>query len=67
MNKKIIILSHCILNEYSKVKGYDKDENYEPNTLDFMKMLMENNIGIIQLPCPETTCYGLKRWGHVKD
>ena len=28
---------------------------------------MENNIGIIQLPCPETTCYGLKRWGHVKD
>lgn len=29
--------------------------------------LIEENIGIIQLPCPEISLYGLKRWGHVKD
>ncbi len=28
---------------------------------------MDNNISIIQLPCPEITYYGVKRWGHVKD
>ncbi|MBV7276188.1 hypothetical protein I6U48_25220 [Clostridium sp. PL3] len=28
---------------------------------------MDNNYGIIQLPCPELTIYGLKRWGHVRE
>ncbi|GBF35608.1 hypothetical protein DCCM_4737 [Desulfocucumis palustris] len=30
-------------------------------------MLMEKQIGIIQLPCPEMVVYGIKRWGHVRE
>jgi predicted secreted protein len=66
--KKVIILSHCILNEYSKVNKWDKDEKItELNTMDFLKFLLDNEIGIIQLPCPELKGYGLKRWGQVKE
>lgn len=66
--KKVIILSHCILNEYSKVKKWDKYEKItELNTMDFLKFLLDNEIGIIQLPCPELKGYGLKRWGQVKE
>ncbi|WMM25896.1 hypothetical protein RBU61_04280 [Tissierella sp. MB52-C2] len=66
--KKVIILSHCILNEYSKVKKWDKDEKItELNTMDFLKFLLDSEIGIIQLPCPELKGYGLKRWGQVKE
>lgn len=63
-SKKLAILSHCILNQNSVVKGEYKDINI---FLPFVKNLFENNIGILQLPCPETEYYGLKRWGHVKE
>ncbi|MBU5438819.1 hypothetical protein KQI42_12395 [Tissierella sp. MSJ-40] len=66
MNKeKIIILSHCILNDKSKVKKIEKDPN--PDVLSFIQLLIENDIGIVQMPCPELICYGLNRWGHVKE
>ena len=29
--------------------------------------ILDKNIGIVQLPCPEFSMYGLKRWAHVKD
>ena len=61
-SKKLAILSHCILNQNAVVKGEYKDMNI---FFPFIKNLFENNIGILQLPCPETECYGLKRWGHV--
>ena len=63
-SKKIAVLSHCILNQNAVVKGEYKDMNV---FLPFVKKLFEDNIGILQLPCPETECYGLKRWGHVKE
>lgn len=63
--KKVILLSHCVINEKSKVK---KIEINPPGDIkDFLNLLIDNEIGIIQLPCPELTCYGLKRWGHVKE
>ncbi|WP_425447899.1 CD3072 family TudS-related putative desulfidase [Dethiothermospora halolimnae] len=63
--KKVILLSHCVLNEKSKVK---KSEINPPGDIsNFLNILLEKEIGIIQLPCPELTCYGLKRWGHVKE
>lgn len=63
-SKKIAIISHCIINQNSVVKGEYKDINI---FFPFIKKLFEENIGILQLPCPETECYGLRRWGHVKE
>ncbi|MGL4425956.1 MAG: CD3072 family TudS-related putative desulfidase [Cetobacterium sp.] len=63
-SKKIIIVSHCILNQNCVVKPYAKNQNH---FLDFIKSSIQNGVGIVQLPCPEMTLLGLKRWGHVKE
>ncbi len=67
--KKIVFVSHCILNTASKVVLYNQEEidAEEDLRLRFLKKALENGIQIIQLPCPEFTLYGARRWGHVSD
>lgn len=63
-SKKIVILAHCILNQNSVVIPYAREMKvFKP----FIEICFDENIGILQLPCPEKSLYGLKRWGHVKD
>lgn len=64
-NKKCIIaVSHCILNKYSKVES---TSSRNPDIIKLLSYILEKDIGIIQLPCPEMHMYGVKRWGHVKE
>lgn len=63
-SKKIVILSHCILNSNAKVDGLAK---YEGVLGQLIVYLIEEGYGIIQLPCPEISIYGVKRWGVVKE
>jgi predicted secreted protein len=63
--EKIIILPHCFLNEKSKVKKHGINPSADIGQI--LKILLDNQIGMVQLPCPELMCYGLKRWGHVKE
>lgn len=63
-SKKIILISHCILNSNSKVEGLSQ---YKGIFKEIIDMIHEEGIGIIQLPCPEMIIYGIKRWGHVKE
>lgn len=67
--KKIIFVSHCILNTASKVIMYNQEEIDAEETLrkQFMRQVIDNDIQVIQLPCPEFTLYGAKRWGHVSS
>ena len=67
--KKIIFVSHCILNTASKVVMYDQEEMDSEEKLrkQFLQKAIENDIHIIQLPCPEFTLYGANRWGHVSN
>ena len=57
--KKLLIVSHCILNNASKV---EQDEvelagEYELRS-ELLNLIVENNIQLIQLPCPEFIMYG---------
>ncbi|ABR47907.1 conserved hypothetical protein [Alkaliphilus metalliredigens QYMF] len=63
-SKKVVLLCHCILNSNTKVEGLAKNNGIGKGIVN---LLIENEIGMIQLPCPEFMCYGLKRWGHVKS
>ena len=67
--KKIIFVSHCILNTASKVVLYNQtDMDAEENLRKkFMHKAIDQEVQIIQLPCPEFTLYGPKRWGHVSN
>lgn len=61
--RRILILSHCILNQNSVVLPYGREMK------DFQELVnycLNKNIGIVQLPCPELKQLGLKRWGHLK-
>lgn len=62
--KNIVLLSHCILNVNSKVEGLCEFSN---TSYSIIKYLIDNDYGIIQLPCPEVTIYGIKRWGNVRE
>ena len=63
-SKKIVLLSHCILNANSKVVGLS---HYSGSLKEVINPYIQNGTGIIQLPCPEMTFLGIKRWGMTRE
>ncbi|WP_331775419.1 CD3072 family TudS-related putative desulfidase [Sulfurospirillum sp. 1612] len=63
-NKKIILLSHCILNANSKIEGIAL---YQGAIQELVVPLISRGYGLVQLPCPELLAQGLTRWGQVKE
>jgi predicted secreted protein len=61
---KIIFISHCILNQNAKVRGIAV---YPGAIRPIVELLLDHDVGIFQMPCPEMTYLGTMRWGHVRD
>ncbi|HEX3072533.1 MAG TPA: hypothetical protein VHP30_02865, partial [Ignavibacteriales bacterium] len=57
-SKKIIFLSHCILNQNAKP---DKWALYPGAITGVIELLMKEGIGIVQMSCPELLYLGLDR------
>ncbi len=57
----IAFISHCLLNNLSKVEAFENKNKV------LIKFLLENDVEIIQMPCPEFTLYGGRRFGQVKE
>ncbi|WP_368488786.1 CD3072 family TudS-related putative desulfidase [Clostridium sp. BJN0013] len=57
-SKKIILVSHCILNQNSISDG---TADYPSTNENVLKLLIQSKVGIIQMPCPEMICLGLDR------
>lgn len=57
-SKKLVLVAHCILNQNSIS---DNTADFPGTFQDLVALLLEYNIGILQLPCPELTCLGLDR------
>ena len=66
--KRILLVSHCILKNASKVELDEAGlaEEYKLRS-ELVNLIIEKNIQVIQLPCPEFIMYGSQRWGHVKN
>lgn len=66
---KIIYLSHCLLNTAAKVKRGEKPSavSEESARQRILRLALENDIQMIQLPCPEFTAFGPRRWGHTRE
>jgi len=63
-NRRVVFLAHCLLNSNAKVDGL----SLYPGVLkSAVESYINDGIGIIQLPCPEITYGGLKRWGQCRD
>lgn len=55
--KKIVIVSHCVLNQNSVVYPLSRANG----SLKFVEYLADSGVGIIQLPCPELRYLGINR------
>lgn len=66
--KRLLVLSHCILNTASKVVMDEKDlaDEYKMKRR-LLERMVKNDIEMLQLPCPEFILYGAGRWGHVRE
>ncbi len=49
-SKKIVFISHCILNQNAKSLGREKSTG---SIKELVELLTQSEIGIIQLPCPQ--------------
>jgi len=61
---RIAIVAHCILNQNSRVLGLAERSSTMTEIVEF---LMSNDIGIVQMPCPELSYAGILREGKTKD
>jgi predicted secreted protein len=57
-SKKLIVVAHCLVNQNSISDG---TADFPSQFQEVIELLMENKLGIIQLPCPELSCLGLDR------
>lgn len=60
-SKKVVFVAHCLLNQNSISDG---TAVHPAAFKDIVNLFLDNNIGIVQLPCPELCCLGLDR-GNV--
>ncbi len=62
-SRRIVLLAHCLLNVNSKVERLARYRGAHP----IVQSLAERGLGLLQLPCPELTCAGLKRWPQTVE
>lgn len=63
-SKKVAFVAHCLLNQNAKVNGF---AFFPAMIKPLIDILQENDFGIVQLPCPETTFSGTRRWWCVRE
>lgn len=61
---KVVVLAHCLLNQNSVVWGLAKTGGVFKGLVDY---LAERGYGIVQLPCPETSYMGLRRFWQSSE
>ncbi len=61
-SKKLVLVAHCVLNQNSISDG---TADYPATIREVVNLLLESQLGILQMPCPELHCLGLDR-GDVR-
>lgn len=57
-SKKVVFIAHCLLNQNSISDG---TAVYPAAFKEVIRLFLDRDIGIVQLPCPELCCLGLDR------
>ena len=57
-NKKLVLVAHCVLNQNSISDG---TADYPGSIKEVVSLLLQSQVGIVQMPCPELHCLGLDR------
>lgn len=59
VSARVLLVSHCLLNPFSQVKGYRSPKQTASYAIS---QALQHEVGLIQLPCPEFTFEGPNRW-----
>ncbi len=62
--RRVVVLAHCHLNVNTKVHGL---ADYTGVRDDVVEPYLRGGFGIVQLPCPEATFLGMRRWGMTVE
>lgn len=62
--KQIIFTAHCVLNQNSVIREWERAQGAFN---DIVRILLDYNISIVQLPCPEFTFLGEDRAPKTKE
>lgn len=57
-SRRVVFVSHCILNSNTRADGHAGVPGVNQSV---MELLMQMNVGVVQMPCPEMMCLGLDR------
>lgn len=57
-SKRVVFIAHCVLNQNARLVNYAA---FPAMMKSMLAALQEREIGIVQLPCPETMALGLGR------
>ena len=57
-SKKVLLVAHCLLNQNTKL---DKCAHYPGVIREVSEVLIDSDLGLLQMPCPELFCLGLDR------
>jgi predicted secreted protein len=57
-SKKVVLIAHCVLNQNAKI---DRCAHYPGTIREIAQTLIDAELGILQMPCPELLCLGLDR------
>ena len=63
-SKKIVLVSHCLLNMNSKYNGTARYSDVVPQLMD---LFHKHDLGIEQMPCPEMGMFEVNRKPATKD
>ncbi|MFW6117450.1 MAG: CD3072 family TudS-related putative desulfidase, partial [Thermoproteota archaeon] len=61
---RVAVVAHCILNQNSRVSGLSERSSM---ITEIIELLVEKDVGVIQMPCPELKYAGLLREGRTKE
>lgn len=57
-SKKVVFIAHCLLNQNAISDG---TAIYPETFKDVIELFVNEEVGIVQLPCPELSCLGIDR------
>lgn len=57
-SKKVLLMAHCILNQNSIS---DNTADFPGTFKEVVNLLLQYDVGVVQMPCPELLCLGLDR------
>ena len=63
-SQQILVVCHCLMNANAKVRPLAV---YPGALMEPLLPFLQQGVGLVQLPCPESSYLGINRWGMSRE